>query len=130
MPHAARGPVGGEDHVGVGEEQDFAGGRVSAALGRVGLAEPAGREFVDVQHLQARVSGAQPLGDLAGAVGGAVVDEDDLVVGVAKGEERAQGPFHGARLVVGGDDDREARERGVAGIAPGPRRAGGGPCSG
>ena len=113
VTHAARRGVGIEDYIGVGEEQDFAVGSVGAALGRVGLAEPSRREFVDVQHLEARVAGAEAFGDLRGAVGGAVVDEDDLVVRVAQVEERPQGRFHGALLVVGGDDDGEPGEGGI-----------------
>ena len=115
MAHAARCGVGGEGHVGVGEEQDLAGGRVRPALGRMGLAEPSRREFVDVQHLEPRVPGAQAFSDLPGAVGGAVVDVDHLIVRVAQDEERLQGPFDRALLVMGGDDDGETGERGVVG---------------
>lgn len=116
VAHAERGGVGGEDHVGVGEEEDFAGGRSRAAPGRMRLPEPARREFFDVQDVEASVAGGQTLGYLSRAVGGAVVDQDDFVVMVVEGEERPQGGFHGALLVVCGDDDREAGERRLAGV--------------
>ena len=68
------------------------------------------------QAAKRRVAGAQPCGDLPGAVGGAVVDEDDLVVRVAQCEERPQGRLHGALLVVGRDDDGEGGGWGVVGV--------------
>ncbi len=115
VSHAAGRGIVGKGHVGVGEEQDFASGCVRTALGCVRLSEPPRREFVDVQHREPRVSVAQAFGDLPGAVGGAVVDVDDLVVRVAQGEQGPQGPLHRALLVVGGDDDGEAGEWGVVG---------------
>ena len=63
VSHATGRRTGGEGHVGVGEEQDFAGGRVCAALRRMGLAEPPRRQFVDVQHPEPRVLFAQAFGD-------------------------------------------------------------------
>ena len=114
MPHAERRGIGGEDHVGVGEEQDFAGRRGRAAIGRMRLSEPSGRHLIDVQHLEPLVLGAQAFGDLAGAVGGAVVDHHDLVVRVAEGEEGSQRCLQGALLVVGWHHDGEAGKRGIS----------------
>ena len=87
VAHAVGGGIGREGHVAVGEEQDFAGGRVRSALGRVAFSEPAGGECRHVVHGEPVVLGAQAFGDLPGAIAGAVVDEDDFEVVVVEGEE-------------------------------------------
>ena len=66
-----------------------------------------------MKHGEPVVCGTEAIGDLPGAIVGAVVDEDDFEVVVMEGEERSEGTFDGMFLVLGGDDDGEARERGI-----------------
>ena len=48
-------------HIGIAEEQPFAGGELRTAMQRVDLAEPAGRQVVDVQYAHAGVSRGEPV---------------------------------------------------------------------
>ena len=87
VAHAPGGGIGFEGYVAVGEEKDVACGRVRSALDRVAFSEPAGGEFRHVEHGEPVVLGTEAIGDLTGAIVGAVVDEDDFEVVVPEGEE-------------------------------------------
>ena len=75
--------VGAEEDVGVGEEEVVGGGLAGGEGHGVGLAEPAGREFGDVDGADSiRVLAGDGVDDRASLVGTAVVDGDDLEIGV------------------------------------------------
>ncbi len=105
--------VGGEEDVGVGEEEPVrVAGVPDGGRHGVGLAEPAWGEVMDVEGGElGRVGGGERVEDLAGAVGGAVVDGDDVEVGVVLPEQRGEAGADRGLFVAGGDDDGE---RGIA----------------
>ena len=79
---------GVEDDVGVGEEQIVGWGLAGGEGHGVGLAEPTDGEFSDVEGAESvGVLHGDGVDDCAGGVGGAVVDGDDLEVGIILGEE-------------------------------------------
>lgn len=84
--------------VAVHEYQDVAGGGTGAALDRRAVAHR-------VRRGQAFDTAA--LADAAGVVDGAVVDHDDLGVGMGGAQARQQRGQRG-RLVLGGQDDAQA----------------------
>ena len=96
----------------VGEQHVLAGRARERDVHRVHLAEPAGRQLADVQRDDPRVLACEPIDDLAGVVGRAVVDDDVLGVRVALGEARPQSGFDRRALVARGDDDGHARPLG------------------
>ena len=57
----------------------------------------------------------EPLDEIGGAVGRAVVHDDDLEVGVVAGGERTDCLLDPDRLVEGGHDDRDRRREGLLG---------------
>ena len=77
-----------------------------AKAGQVGGADPV--LLGAVQHLHPVALGGEPIGDLAGAVGRAVVDDQDLVGPIVGSREHlARGGRYRLdvlRLVVGGED--------------------------
>ena len=79
------------------------------------------------QHLDDAQLGADALGDLGRAVGGAVVDDEDAVVAGRRLREHvggaAQQPLDRGGLVVGGDDDPDGRRHGAPKRRRRPRRA-------
>jgi len=93
-------PVWIGDAVAVGIGDDLASGGFRADVARdgeplVGLADdPAEREA---------------LGDFEGAVGRAVIDDDDLVIGIVEGFERRETRLHRALGVVGAHHHRYPR---------------------
>src|SRR4026209_2101170 len=70
--------VGLQPAVGVREEDPVAGGGACTEGAGVTLAKPALRQSRHSLHLQARVFNSQSLEDFSSAVGGPVVDNNDL----------------------------------------------------
>src|SRR5579884_3285846 len=105
-------PVGIGDAVAIGIGDDLAGRRLGADVAR--NAQPAVRLADD-----AAIGVA--LGDFEGAVGRAVVDDDDLIVGVVELFERRQALVHRPLGVVRAHNDGDARiarqRRRQAGVA-------------
>ena len=104
-----------ERHVGVGVEHEIAAGLAEA--GAHAAAELAVHGVVDDPH--ARVGRRELVGDLAGGIGGRVVDEEDLVVAdvtrrdevvarLARGADRAMDHL---LFVPHREHEREAAER-------------------
>jgi hypothetical protein len=91
-------PVGVGAGVVVGVGDDVAGGGLPGGVAGVGEAAVLGADEADV------VAG----GDVGGGVGGAVVDDDDFVVGVVEGGGAVEGVGEGAGAVVGADGDGDA----------------------
>jgi hypothetical protein len=76
----------------------------------VGLAQPAGRQFGDVESAEfVRVLAGDGVDEVAGLIGAAVVDGDDLEVGIVLREEGVEGGGDIGGLVAGGDDDGDRR---------------------
>ena len=98
-----RQPVAIDARVGVGVGDDLAGGVGEADVAR--RAQPAVRG-VDDAHARMAAARSRSVRSLR-----AVVDEDDLVVGIGQPLERAQAVFERVGGVVGADDDRDARPR-------------------
>lgn len=97
---------GVEENVGVGEEQVVGGGLAGGEGHGVGFSQPAGREFGDVEDAEFfRVLGGDGVDDCTGLVGAAVVDGDDVEVGVVLCEERVERGSNVGGFVAGGDDD-------------------------
>ena len=115
VPHAERDGVRSEADVAISEEQKLPRRRVRTPLGGVVLAEPAVRQLLHVDHREPGVLAGQPLGDLAGAVLGAVVHEQDLEVRVAEGEQRPERLLDRRFLVPGRHDHGETGRRGLVG---------------
>ena len=112
--HGAAEVAGLMDGVGVGEEQPAAPGALSRGPAGVVLAGPAFFELERVEHCDAR----KALGDGAGLVGAAVVDDDQLPI-LAEEEDvfglGGEGDEAGAEailFVAGGDDDGELEREG------------------
>ncbi len=97
---------GVEEDVGVGEEEVVGVGLAGGEGHGVGFAEPACGEFRDVEGAESfRVLCCDAVDDFAGCVGAAVVDGDDLEVGVVLGEESVQRGGDVGGLVARGNDD-------------------------
>ena len=94
--------------VGVLDDHDVAGGRGEC---RCAARRPCpGCASCRITRRSTRL--AQPaLQQLAGAVGRAVVDDDDLLLGHGEARTRLEDPLDGGGLVVDGDDDRELHGR-------------------
>jgi hypothetical protein len=119
-PDEPRQRIGREHHVGVGEQDPLAARALGAARERVRLPQPPVGQRVDAHHAHPRVAGRGPAGDVAGAVGGAVVDDDDLDRGARRGPaeraQRGEPRGDGVRLVARRDDHRhEGRAVGAGG---------------
>ncbi len=98
--------VGGDDGVGVDADVDLFGEAVEGEVERGGLAAVGLGEDLDAAG--GDFGGVGLAGDLEGAVAGAVVDDDDVEVGVVGVEHRADGADDDLLLVVGGDEDGDA----------------------
>ena len=83
-------------HVGIAEEQPLAGGELRPAVQRVNLAQPAGRQLVNVQHAQPVVARRELIGQCTGVVGRAVIDQDELDLGIAFVEAQTSTPGQAA----------------------------------
>jgi hypothetical protein len=110
--------IGAEADVGVGEQNPFR--RRSAGHGLfcgqphgMRLAQPSRRKIGDVQHVQRRTGmrGGNTVEDLAGGIGGAVVDGKYFIVRVIKTEHGPQSGFDVRRFVARGNDDADAWRR-------------------
>jgi len=93
-------PVRIGDAIAVGIGDDLAGRRFGADIARDG--EPLIRLADDPRERKA-------LGDLEGAVLGAVIDDDDLVIGIVESLERGKARLHRALGVVAAHHDRYSR---------------------
>ena len=92
-----------EDGVAVDHDDHLGVGGSDAGVQRRGLAAVGLADDPDA----ARSPSASTI--VGGAVGGAVVDDDDLEVRVVARRQRADGALDADRLVVGGHDDRDRR---------------------
>ena len=97
-----RQPVGVDPGVGVGIGDNLAGGvrQPDIACG----AEAAVRHFDQVRRRMLPRDVSRP-------IAGAVVDDDDLEIGIVQPLERRETVFERVRRVVGADHDRDARPR-------------------
>ena len=93
--------------VGVGVGDNGAPGGVHADVAGGGQAQVGLVDNLDVGR-----GGGVAVGDLAGGVGGAVVDHDDFEVGVVDLGEGGQAAVHGGVGVVGAHDHRDKRRVG------------------
>jgi len=116
VEHAGNGPRqhgGLEDDIGVGEQDELAGGACGAALQRVVLAQPPRGELGDVLHLQSRVGSGELVEDGAGAISRAIVYGDDLEVGIVETQQRPHRLADVALLVARRNDHRYPRQGGT-----------------
>jgi len=60
-----------------------------------------------MQHVDARIGGGEPVGELTGAVGRAVIDHEHLGLG-HRGVQPGDHPAQGLHLVVGRHHDHDA----------------------
>jgi hypothetical protein len=105
------------DGVGVGEEEMTAAGRLCAGPACVAFAREASAvaevEWGRVEEDDAVVSGGGFGSDLAGLVGGVVVDDDQFPLlaedeaGFGLAQQRGETVGQGALFVAGRDDDRD-----------------------
>ncbi len=107
--------IGNAVAVGVGD--DFAGCRLGPDIARD--AQP----FVRLADDPAE---REPFGDLEGAVGRPVIDDDDLVIGIIENFERGETGLHRALGIIGADHHRNPRvarqrRRQRSLVAPGDR---------
>ena len=115
--------VGAQRDVGVDVEQHLPAGGGAEPVQGVRFADPAGGQAVAAQHLQAGQVGLQPGQHLGGAVGGAVVVDDDLGDRAVSGVGGAQTGLNIGHLVAGRDQHADtagggqsgARQRATAG---------------
>lgn len=99
------------EQVGVAIHGDHVGGvhRPQAGVEGGGFARIARQ----VDHAEPGVAGAQALQDGGGAIGGAVVDDDDAeFAGIGLQRDALEGVLDRVLLVVGSDEDRQGGERG------------------
>ena len=107
------------DGVGVGEEEPGAARLLGAEPAGVGLAGKASAvrevEGWGFGYKDAIAAGGCGFGDLAGGVGGVVVDDDHFPLLAERearlglGEQRLQTGTHGCSLIAGGHDDGEPK---------------------
>ena len=93
----------------------FTGGVLNAVIDRVRLVVEAIEEELD-----ARILAGVAAQDIDRAIGRRVVGDDDLEVLIGLRQGALDGPANESFVVVGGDDDADARQ-GVAPAVPGPR---------
>ena len=87
VSHTEKDGVRREADVAIGEEQKLPHRPVRTPLGGVVLPEPAAGKLLHVDHREPVVLDRQSCGDLARAVLGAVVHEENLEVRVSEGEQ-------------------------------------------
>ena len=125
--HGLDGPLL-EDDVGIREQDPVGRARRLGAPGEgVALAEPSGRERVHSHAPELAVLGLESGQDLGGAVGGPVVDDDDLRRGPHAAQEGPQGWLDRLGLVPCCDHDGDRGRVQVLGVgveAPDPRHTG------
>lgn len=99
---------GFEEDVGVGEEKIVGGSLVGRERESVGFAKPAFGKFGDMDGLKfVGMLGGDGVDDCSGAVGGAVVDGEDVQVGVVLRKKGVESVGDVGGFVARGDDDRE-----------------------
>ena len=101
--------AGGEDDVGVGEQQPVGVGAGGGGVEGVVLAEPAGRQLAHVLDPQPPVLRRQRVEDRPRAVGRAVVDGDHLQPWVVLRKHRPRRLLDAGRLVARREDDGQLR---------------------
>ncbi len=97
--------------VGIGEEQPVTRGDTGAHMARVGLAEPAVRQLLDACRTHARILGRESPQDLAGGVGGSIVDHNHLECDMPLREEMTNRLFE-CFLIARRHDHRAAHGAG------------------
>ncbi len=104
--------VGLEENIGVGEEQPVASRLFTRDPHGVRLAQPAGRQFCNVDNSQLAMRfrpGRNLIHDLAGVVGGAVVDRNHFKVGILESQQAGEGFADMRFFVASRNDDADAR---------------------
>ena len=97
--------MSGDSVVGVNE-----GDELAAAGGEAGVAG-AGKTLVGLmEDAGTGVAGSEAVADVAADVGGAVVHEDDLEMGIGLGPDGEKAALDGFGGIVNGDDDRDEGE--------------------
>ena len=91
--------------IGIDEAEPVRAGEADSLEEGVRLAGPTGRKLGAVEHGQAGVAGGAALQYLRRGVGGAVVQDDQLEIGIGLGEQAVDTALDVAGLVAGRDDD-------------------------
>ena len=105
--HRTTERAGGHVDVGIGEQQPRTAGLARAEIQGMDLAQPALGELFDVDRDDPPIGCGHAVDDVRGAIGGTIVDENDLQLGIVLVQDGAQSRFEGGGLIAGGDDDRE-----------------------
>ena len=100
-----REEMGGDSVVGVNE-----GDESTTTDSKAGVAG-AGKTLVGLmENASARVAGGETVADVAADVGGTVIHEDDLEMGIGLGPDGEEAALDGFGGIVNGDDDRDEGE--------------------
>ena len=98
--------------VGIGEQQPVARGDAGAHMACVGLAQPALRQVLDACRTHARILGRESPQDVAGRVGGSIVDDDHLECDMPLREQMTNRRFEACFLIARRHDHRAAHGAG------------------
>jgi len=96
-----------KDDIGIRKQQPLSLCLLPGDLQRMVFAQPAGRQFRDMQDAQARVFCRQPFQNHARRIVRAVIDSDDLHAGVLERQQTSHPALDGLGLVAGGNHDGE-----------------------
>ena len=103
-----RNHVGLQPAVGIGEQQPVAGGDTGAHMACVGLAQPVLRQMLDACRSHAHILGRESPQDVAGRVGGSIVNDDHLEGDMPLREQMTNRRFEACFLVTRSHDHRAA----------------------
>ena len=98
--------------VGIGEQQPVARGDTGAHMACVGLAQPALGQVLDACRTHARILGRESPQDVAGRVGGSIVDDDHLECDMPLREQMTNRRFEACFLIARRHDHRAAHRAG------------------
>ena len=102
--------------VGIGEQEPIGRGRAGGHLEGVVLAEPAGRQGLDVDDAECGGLGGEAVEDRARRVGRSVVHRDDLDARIILRQHRSGRQFNPCGLVARREDHGEGRPAAGRGI--------------
>lgn len=108
--------------IGVREKNPFARGGARAEMAGVTFIQPTVRQNVHAHHSHARVLPCQQPENLAGAVGGTIIHDEDFQLHIALLNQTANRLFD-ARLLIAGGNHHGAADLGVLGAATDPAAA-------
>ena len=96
--HRAAERAGRHVDVGIGEQQPGPARLFRAQVQCMNLAQPVLGQLLDVDRQYPRIGHRHAVDDVGGAIRGAVVDEDDLQIGIVLRQDRTECRFERARL--------------------------------